>query len=131
MFFQESTRDNLRDCATRIEVTFTLSITVIPVGVEGYLQYANNTMTLLSYFRELYSLDTLDTRLTTSSKTPAKVANDESAKTVTKDVRLASQRAEGTSPPRWYTPEFYFYALVFIFCVPQMYKAVVDVSLSE
>ena len=85
-------------------------------------------MTILSFFRELYSLDTLDTRFTTSAHTPLKVAADESAKTTTNDGTVSSRAPPGTSTSRWRTPEFALYLLVFLFCVPKMYLSVVEVS---
>jgi len=80
-------------------------------------------MTLYSFFRDVYSLDTLDTRLTTSSKTPSKDADSTS-----KDAVKASDLPPGASPTKWGTPEFYLYTLIFVLCVPLMYKAVWDVS---
>lgn len=85
-------------------------------------------MTVYTFFRDLYSLDTLDTRLTTSSKTPAKDANIASAKTTSKDVVATKDLPPGASVSKWGTPEFYLYTLVFVVCVPLMYKAVWDVS---
>lgn len=86
-------------------------------------------MGVLSFFRQLYSLDTLDTRFTTSATTPLKAASEDSAKkTNSTEGKSKSELPAGASPSRWNTPEFYFYALVFVFCVPQMYKAVWDVS---
>ena len=86
-------------------------------------------MGVLSFFRQLYSLDTLDTRFTTSASTPLKAASEDSAKkTESTEGKRQSELPAGASPSRWNTPEFYFYALVFVFCVPQMYKAVWDVS---
>ncbi|KIV80206.1 hypothetical protein PV11_07725 [Exophiala sideris] len=82
-------------------------------------------MTVLSFFREVYSLDTLDTRFTTASSTPLKVATENSSRTVERDGKATPA---DTSPPRWRTPEFYVYLLVFLFCVPQMYWVVVQVS---
>lgn len=82
-------------------------------------------MTVPSFFRELYSLDTLDTRFTTSSSTPLKAVTANGTKTVERDGKATPA---DTSPPRWRTPEFYLYAVVFLFCVPQMYWAVVEVS---
>ena len=84
-------------------------------------------MTFLSFFRDLYSLDTLDTRFTTSAQTPLKVAADDSAKTTHEGLQV-SRLPNGASPARWRTPEFYLYLLVFLFCVPNMYWAVVEVS---
>lgn len=85
-------------------------------------------MTIYSFFDDLYSLDTLDTRFTTSAHAPVNIAREDSATLVEKDEGHNAQLLSGASPPRWRTPEFYFYALVFLVCVPQMYKAVWDVS---
>ena len=86
-------------------------------------------MGVLSFFRQLYSLDTLDTRFTTSATTPLKAASEDSAKkTDSLEGKNESELPAGASPSRWNTLEFYFYALVFMFSVPMMYKAVWDVS---
>jgi protein-cysteine N-palmitoyltransferase HHAT len=85
-------------------------------------------MTLLSFFRELYSLDTLDTRFSTSSRTPPKIDDSEPRKPGTKDLRASNEPSSSAGPSKWNTPEFYFYGLVFMICVPQMYWAVVQVS---
>ena len=85
-------------------------------------------MTIYKFFKDLYSLDTLDTRLTTSSTTPSKDANKISADTAGKDVRKTQELPPGASPSKWNTFEFYLYGLVFLICVPSMYKAVWDVS---
>ena len=85
-------------------------------------------MTIISTIRELYSLDTLDTRFSTSASTPLKAADENSAKTATQDDRPVSQLPDGASPPKWNSIEFYFYLLVFAFCVPNMYWSVVEVS---
>lgn len=86
-------------------------------------------MGALSLFRQLYSLDTLDTRFTTSATTPLKAASEESAKKTdsTNDRKQAEIPAE-VPPSRWSSPEFWFYGLVVLFCIPQMYKAAWDVS---
>lgn len=86
-------------------------------------------MSVLSFFRELYSLDTLDTRFTHSSSTPLKAVNNGvvASKAAERDGKTQSLPADA-SPPRWKTLEFYVYLLVFLFCVPQMYWAVVRVS---
>ena len=86
-------------------------------------------MGVLSFFRQLYSLDTLDTRFTTSATTPLNFASEDSSKkTDSTEGKSKSELPAGASPSRWNTPEFYLYALVFILVVPQMYKAVWDVS---
>ncbi|KAH8704798.1 putative glycerol:H+ symporter [Talaromyces proteolyticus] len=76
---------------------------------------------LLQFLRRLYSLDTLDTRLTVSSSTPVKAVSD------SKDGR-AQEIAAGAQPSKWNTPEFYVYYLVFLTVVPMMFKTVIDVS---
>jgi protein-cysteine N-palmitoyltransferase HHAT len=84
-------------------------------------------MTILNSLRELYSLDTLDTRFTTPSSTPPTLLKEGTpSKPGTRDGK--TQQAPDVSPPRWKTPEFFVYLLVFLFCVPQMYWAVVSVS---
>ncbi|KAA8644226.1 hypothetical protein EYZ11_004524 [Aspergillus tanneri] len=84
------------------------------------------TLTSFSRLRQLYSLDTLDTRLTVSATTPLKAAADTRPATA-KDPR-AQAIANGASPSKWRTPEFYVYYLVFLVAVPLMFKAVVEVS---
>ena len=85
-------------------------------------------MTVLSLVRELYSLDTLDTRFTTSSRTPPKATRDEVREVSVQKGDESTNLPQGASRPKWNTVEFYFYGLVFLVCVPQMYKAVVDIS---
>lgn len=82
-------------------------------------------MTILNYVGRLYSLDTLDTRFTTSSKssssnvTPA--TGHGSANKIDQGVLAASQ-------PRWTTLEFYIYYLIILVAIPSMFKAAYDVS---
>lgn len=87
-------------------------------------------MGLLSWLRRLYSLDTLDTRFTVSATTPLNVAAD-SNRTGSRDKRDGENTRHtknGTSSPKWNTPEFYVYYLVFIVAVPLMFKTATDVS---
>lgn len=88
-------------------------------------------MTVLSFLRQLYSLDTLDTRFSVSSRTPPKVDDSEPVKPGQKDVKSTTSLPAGASPSKWNTAEFYLYGLVFVVCVPQMYWAVVQVSQRE
>ncbi|RMD44058.1 hypothetical protein DV735_g1139, partial [Chaetothyriales sp. CBS 134920] len=88
-------------------------------------------MKLASFFRELYSLDTLDTRFTNSATTPLKADGQKATATATTTTNPDSKLPPGTSPPKWNTPEFYFYLVVFLICVPQMYWAVAEVSLQS
>jgi hypothetical protein len=86
-------------------------------------------MTPIAFLRQLYSLDTLDTRFTSSGRTFVKAADEDPAQAIKpEDEKSRVVLPTGASPSRWRTPEFYFYALVFIVVVPQMFKAVVDVS---
>ncbi|KAJ6151954.1 hypothetical protein N7497_006273 [Penicillium chrysogenum] len=76
---------------------------------------------IFAWLRRVYSLDTLDTRFT-SSATPAHANTRPS-----KDAR-ANVIAQGASPSLWRTPEFFVYYLFFIILVPLMFKTVIDVS---
>ena len=103
-------------------------------------------MKLLHYLRRLYSLDTLDTRFTTSARTPPQPGTSDirsridSAKSspLGKDSNVAPENrdglaagARGASPSRWGTPEFFVYYLIFILVVPMMFKVAFDVSKRE
>ncbi|GAM89284.1 hypothetical protein ANO11243_073210 [Dothideomycetidae sp. 11243] len=81
---------------------------------------------LLNFFRALYSLDTLDTRFTSSSTAPARAKEHVSKHPVT-NTRSASPLPDA-KPSKWKTPEFYFYYFCFLTIVPLMIKAVYDVS---
>jgi len=96
-------------------------------------------MSLLQYVQKLYSLDTLDTRFTASAKPSAAARSSQidPAKPSPKEVgagvgpRNGGQKAVAiteASPSLWNTAEFYVYYLVFLICVPLMFKAVYDVS---
>jgi hypothetical protein len=101
-----------------------------PSGVCGWkARYARARMTPIVFLRQLYSLDTLDTRFTTPARTPLKAANADPAQPVKPEAgKLSTTLPAGASPSRWRTTEYYVYAVVFIVCLPQMFKAVVDVS---
>ena len=89
-------------------------------------------MNLLHHAGRLYSLDTLDTRFTTSSKTPpsrvdpARPSPDEPP--YKKGRSGTDELAKGASPPRWRSPEFIYHGLVFLVVVPLMLKTAFDVS---
>lgn len=96
-------------------------------------------MSLLQYVQKLYSLDTLDPRFTASAKAaatpsgtqidPAKPSPKEGGAGV--KPRNGGQKAvtsNEASPSLWTTPEFFVYYLIFLICVPLMFKAVYDVS---
>ena len=83
-------------------------------------------MTPISFLRQLYSLDALDARFSAaSSRTPPKHDDNETRKNERSDRQVST---EDNGPSRWNTTEFYFYGVVFLVCVPQMYWAVVQVS---
>ncbi|KAJ5479088.1 hypothetical protein N7530_004597 [Penicillium desertorum] len=77
---------------------------------------------IFAWLRRVYSLDTLDTRFT-SSATPAHA----NTRPPSKDAR-ANAIAQGASPSLWRTPEFFVYYLFFIILVPLMFRTVIDVS---
>ena len=89
-------------------------------------------MNLLNHAGRLYSLETLDTRFVTSSKTPpspidpARPSPDEAP--YKKGRSGAAELAKGASPPRWRSPEFTYHGLVFLIVVPLMFKTAYDVS---
>ena len=76
-------------------------------------------MSPLSFLRSIYTLDTLDTRFTTSSTTSYKTVIDSRGEKGVKDAQK-EKIASRASPSKWKTPEFYFYYLVFAICVPLM-----------
>ena len=91
-------------------------------------------MNLLQYAGRLYSLDTLDSRFTTSSKTPpasridpARPSPDE-ASYKKKGRSGADDLIKGTSQPRWKSPEFIYHGIVVFVAVPLMFKTAYDVS---
>lgn len=103
-------------------------------------------MSLLLYLKRLFSLDTLDTRFTTSSWTPsaastsAKPARTDPAKPLPGlDVQdgasnghaLQSKGRDTPQPSKWTTPEFFLYYAVIIVAVSLMIKSIYDVSIRE
>lgn len=74
-------------------------------------------MTVLHYIGRLYSLDTLDTRFTTSSKTPGHGS-----------VNKTEKGTSEASKPRWTTLEFYIYYFVILVAIPLMFQAAYEVS---
>ncbi|PWY68081.1 glycerol:H+ symporter [Aspergillus sclerotioniger CBS 115572] len=82
---------------------------------------------VFSWLRGLYSLDTLDTRLTVSSTTPPKVTAGDTRPASARDAR-AQAIARNASPPKWQTFEFYIYYVVFLIAVPLMFITAIGVS---
>ncbi|RDW75975.1 hypothetical protein BP5796_06796 [Coleophoma crateriformis] len=98
-------------------------------------------MSIFSYIRSIYALDTIDTRFTSSSSTPYKDIVDARAdpaaasRAAKRDdsipgvgVRTDSSGRPIAQPSKWNTPEFYFYYLVFLVVVPYMFWIAYDVS---
>lgn len=93
-------------------------------------------MQSLRYLQRLYSLDTLDTRFTASSRPPTDRTNGSIADDKlpaqqllgSKDSDDGLQSIPGAQSSKWRTPEFYFYYFIFLTIPPLMFKAVYDVS---
>ncbi|PON28391.1 hypothetical protein TGAM01_v202884 [Trichoderma gamsii] len=84
-------------------------------------------MGALLYLRKVYDLDTLDTRFTSSSSTPYQTVIDARGDPV--EQKEAEIKARSSAPPpKWRTPEFFLYYLVFIVVVPYMFWIAYDVS---
>ena len=91
-------------------------------------------MSWLHYVKRMYSLDTLDTRFTTSSKVPLRPERDGAIA----DVKLPAQailqsKAEhraspATQPPKWKTLEFYLYYLIMVFVSFLLVKCMYEMS---
>lgn len=85
------------------------------------------------WLKRMYSLDTLDTRFTTSSSTPLEKTSTEHGVNEKKapsaaSTDVAASTIQGVPPSRWNTWEYYFYYLVFIIMVPLMFKVPYEVS---
>lgn len=85
---------------------------------------------LFAWLRQIYSLDTLDTRFTASAITPANTNSTADTRHAAKDVR-ANSIAQNARASLWRTPEFFVYYLFFITLVPLMFKTVIDASKGE
>ncbi|KAI1346144.1 MBOAT, membrane-bound O-acyltransferase family-domain-containing protein [Xylaria sp. FL0043] len=87
-------------------------------------------MGAFSLFRNIYDLDTLDTRFTVPSNTPYRTIiearNDATA--ASKDRAAKWNSRPSSSKSRWNTPEFYLYYTVFILAVPYMFWIAYDAS---
>jgi hypothetical protein len=125
----KSRRSGLRVQPNISRLDFVASCLLFWKSLGRRARYARARMTPISFLRQLYSLDTLDTRFTTLPRTPLKAANTDPAQAIKpQDDKPPATLPPGASPSRWRTPEFYLYALVHLVVVPQMFKAVVDVS---
>jgi protein-cysteine N-palmitoyltransferase HHAT len=93
-------------------------------------------MTIMSLhdLRKLFSLETLDTRFVVPATASPKEALEQAALDPANPLPVQSggfkskDSIDNVQPPRWNTPEFYLYYLVFLICIPLMFKSVLDVS---
>lgn len=96
-------------------------------------------MSIFSYIRSIYALDTIDTRFTNPSSNPYKTVVDtraESALIYAKrddsipgvGVKTDRRGLPIAQPSRWRTAEFIFYYFVFLTIVPYMFWIAYDVS---
>ncbi|MCJ1309688.1 glycerol transporter [Agyrium rufum] len=97
-------------------------------------------MDLFNYAREIFSIDTLDTRFTESAPgrpnvelqpTPRKQYDSEekNGKPIQPiGVGSSSKLAIETTPSKWMTPEFIFYFVYIAVCLPQMFNTAYQVS---
>lgn len=91
----------------------------------------SSNMSLLWSFKRLYSLDTLDTRFTHSSKVPIQVTKSEDGIDISKPAVRENGRAEtrqNVHPSRWNTLEYYFYYFIFLTIVPLMFYVPYSIS---
>lgn len=88
----------------------------------------------LQYIRQLYSLDTLDTRFVVPANAPPKEALelaelDPAQPSPVRNGQVKNRDSiEGVQPSKWHTFEFKTYLVLVSLCVFFMIKAVVDVS---
>jgi len=83
-------------------------------------------MGLVSFFRSVYDLDTLDTRFTTPSTVPYKtVVGTRDAPNRDDALR---KPAPGAQPSKWLTPEFICYYIFLSGIIPYMFWTAYDVS---
>jgi hypothetical protein len=88
----------------------------------------------LKFIRQLYSLDTLDTRFIVPATAPPKEALEDAKLNPAGPVSVQDTRGnsrnggDNVQSSRWNTPEFYFYYVAIICSVLFMFKAVLEVS---
>lgn len=84
-------------------------------------------MTVFSFLKSLYNLDTLDTRFTTESSIPYKtiVESRNDPEAIRERIAKYSARAQ---PSKFKTPEFFLYYALLSVIVPYMFYLAYDVS---
>jgi hypothetical protein len=84
--------------------------------------------------RQLFALETLDTRFFVPANTPPKEALEDAALDPARPLPVQNGRTKGrgqeenVQPSRWRTPEYYFYCVFIAVAVSLMSKTVFDVS---
>lgn len=84
-------------------------------------------MAFFQHLRNIYTLDALDTRFTTSSTTPLRIASDPKS-SARKQNASQTLRGPQPQPSKWLTPEYLVYWGFVIVCVPLMFYTAYDVS---
>ncbi|KAI9730137.1 MAG: hypothetical protein M1834_006130 [Cirrosporium novae-zelandiae] len=83
-------------------------------------------MRILYAIRRLFSLNTLDTRFTTSSSTPPR--DRDRVSNTNQNERDRQKNRLGVKPPLWKTPEFCVYIVLVVAAVLSMVKTGMDIS---
>jgi hypothetical protein len=86
-------------------------------------------MGVISFFRNIYDLDTLDTRFTVKSNTPYKtVIEARNDTTAASKERAEKWNSRSPTSSKWKTPEFFLYYGIFIFALPYMFRKAYSAS---
>jgi hypothetical protein len=125
-----TTHDEVANFATSWTLDLLKRVSLVSGFCTDKVTSHSQEMSLLGFLSRLYSLDTLDTRFTHSSRTPVR-------NTANNDVDISKPRAEESKgkknelnlqPSRWNTPEYYFYYLVFVTMIPLIFYVPYSVS---
>ncbi|EGX89421.1 glycerol: H+ symporter (Gup1), putative [Cordyceps militaris CM01] len=85
-------------------------------------------MGVFSFLKQVYHLDTLDTRFTSSSSVPYKSVIEARGDPAAQRADAAAKAQSRTQLSKWNTPEFYLYYVVIILAVPYMFWIAYNVS---
>ncbi|KAI0151643.1 putative glycerol:H+ symporter [Xylariaceae sp. FL1272] len=85
-------------------------------------------MGVFSFVRNIYDLDTLDTRFTNSSTTPYRTIIEERKDAAASKQRASRWKSKGANPSNWNTPEFYLYTGIVLLSIPYMFYTAYDAS---
>ena len=118
----------------RLPITRCLDPNISSISTLGTCRI-QHVMSFLQYAGRLFSVETLDTRFTTSSSSPPSRIDSASPSPAEASFKNLGQGRNGgrdiaskASPPRWKSPEFIYHGLVFLVVVPLMFKTVYEVS---